>query len=102
MIPQDKLDTLIRKFEKLEASMSAATKSDEIVRLSKEHRELQPVVEKSRELGSIRKQMAELEELSKGGDAEMAAMAYDELQELKAKEPEVEYEIQVMLLPKDK
>ena len=102
MIPQDKLDTLIRKFEKLEASMSAATKSDEIVRLSKEHRELQPVVEKSRELGSIRKQMAELEELSKGGDAEMAAMAYDELQELKEKEPEVEYEIQVMLLPKDK
>ncbi|MEQ8936241.1 MAG: peptide chain release factor 1 [Amphiplicatus sp.] len=102
LIPQEKLDTLIRKFEKLEASMSAATKSDEIVRLSKEHRELQPVVEKSRELGSIRKQMSELEELSKGGDAEMAAMAYDELQELKAKEPEVEYEIQVMLLPKDK
>ncbi|MEE2690857.1 MAG: peptide chain release factor 1 [Pseudomonadota bacterium] len=102
MIAQEKLDALIRKFDKLEASMSAATKSDEIVRLAKEHRELQKVVEKARELGSIRKQMAELTELSEADDAEMAKIAYEELQELKAKEPEVEYAIQIMLLPKDK
>ncbi|HMP55315.1 MAG TPA: hypothetical protein PKD92_01935, partial [Novosphingobium sp.] len=70
MIPQDKLDALIRKFEKLEASMSAATRSDEIVRLSKEHRELSPVVEKARHLGSIRRQLVELEELSRGDDAD--------------------------------
>ncbi len=102
MIPHDKLTALIAKFEKIEASMAAASKSEEIVRLSKEHRELSGVVEKARELASIRRQMLELEDLAKGPDADMATMARDELQELKEKAPQIEYEIQVMLLPKDK
>ena len=102
MIPQDKLDALIRRFEKLEASMSAATKSEEIVRLSKEHRELAPVAAKAKELAAIRRQLVELEELAHGDDAEMAKVARDELGELRAAAPAVESEIQIMLLPKDK
>ena len=102
MIPQEKLDALIKKFEKLEASMSTATKADEIVRLSKEHGELKPIAEKARELSAARKQIGELKELAESDDAEMAEMAYDELQELKEKAPDIEHELQVMLLPKDK
>ncbi|MEZ5892853.1 MAG: peptide chain release factor 1 [Parvularculaceae bacterium] len=102
MIPQEKLDALISKFEKIETAMSTATKADEIVRLSKEHGELKQVVEKSRELSSARKQMTELKELSESDDKDMAAMAYDELQELKEKIPDIEHELQIMLLPKDK
>ncbi len=102
MIPPDKIDALIAKFEKVEAAMSSATKGDEIVRLSKEHGELKPVADKARELSSIRRQMEELEELSKGADKDMADMAYDELQELKEKAPAVEHDLQLMLLPKDK
>ena len=102
MIPQEKLDALIRKFEKIEASMSTATRADEIVRLSKEHGELRPVVEKARELSSARKQLAELKELSEGADAEMASLAYNELVELRERVPAIEEDLQFMLLPKDK
>jgi len=101
-IPQSKIDALIAKFDKIEAAMSATTSGDEIVRLSKEHGELKPVVDKARALQSLRDQLVELEELSAGGDAEMAAMAADELEELKEKAPKVEYELQLMLLPRDK
>lgn len=102
MIPQEKLDALVARFEKVETAMSTASSSDEIVRLSKEHGELKEIVEKARELSSIRKQLVELKELSEGDDKEMAAMAYEELQELKQKGPELEHELQLMLLPKDK
>ena len=102
MIPQEKLDALIAKLETIETAMSTATKADEIVRLSKEHGELKEVVEKSRELTSVRRQMKELRELSEGDDKDMAEMAYEELQELKQKAPDIEHELQVMLLPKDK
>ena len=50
MIPQEKLDALIEKFESIEAAMATASDSDEIIRLSKEHGELKSVVEKAREL----------------------------------------------------
>lgn len=102
MIPQEKLDALIAKFEKIEASMSTATKAEDIVRLSKEHGELKTVVEKARELSSVRKQMVELRELSESDDKDMAEMAYDELQELKETAPDIEHDLQIMLLPKDK
>ncbi len=102
MIPQEKIDALIDKFEKIEAEMSTVTDSDAIISLSKEHGELRDVVEKARELSSTRQQMADLEELSEGDDQEMAALAKGELEELKAQEPGLEQELQLMLLPKDK
>ncbi len=102
MIPQDKIDALIAKFEKVEAAMSSATKGEEIVKLSKEHGELKLVAEKARELSSLRRQIVELEVLSKGADKDMAEMAYEELQALKEKTPAVERDLQLMLLPKDK
>jgi len=102
VIPQDKIDALIAKFEKVEALMSSATKGEDIVRLSKEYGELKPVADKARALSAIRRQLVELEELSRGADKDMADMAYAELQELKAKAPATEYELQLMLLPKDK
>ena len=102
MIPQEKLDALVAKFEKIEAEMSTASATEDIIRLSKEHGELKEVVEKARELSSVRTQLVELKELSEGDDAEMAALAADELAELKDREPELEHAMQVMLLPKDK
>jgi len=102
LIPQEKLDALVSKLEKIEGAMATASGAEEIVRLSKEHGELKDVVEKARELTSVRTQMKELKELSEGDDKEMAEMAYDELQELKERAPEIEHELQIMLLPKDK
>lgn len=102
MIPQEKLDALVAKFEAIETAMSTASEADEIVRLSKEHGELRDVVAKARDLSSIRRQIEELKELSGSDDSDMAEMAAEELQELKEKAPEVEHELQLMLLPKDK
>ncbi len=102
MIPQEKIDALIDKFEKIEAKMSSVSSSDEIIRLSKEHGELKDVVEKARTLSSMRAQLGELKELAEGDDAEMAALAKSELAELKEKIPALEHEVQLMLLPKDK
>jgi len=102
MIPQEKIEALIDRFEKIEAAMSAVTNSEEIVRLSKEHGELRSVVEKARELSLVRKQIEELSEFSEGDDAEMAMLAEEELPALKAREPGLEFDLQIMLLPKDK
>ncbi len=102
MIPQDKIDALIAKFEKVEAAMSSATKGEEIVKLSKEHGELRPVAEQARALTSLRRQLVELEELSSGADREMAEMAAAELLDLKERLPAAERDLQLMLLPKDK
>lgn len=102
MIPVEKLNALIKRYEAIEAKMAAATNADEIVRLSKEHAELKPIVEAARELTDVRTQMTDLEELSAGDDKEMANLAWDELLELKERAPALEHALQVMLLPKDK
>ena len=102
MIPQEKLEALISKFEQIETEMSTASNTDDIIRLSKEHGELKPVVEKARELVEARQALIDLGELSDGDDPEMAAMAADELAEIKEREPGLEHELQLMLLPKDK
>ncbi len=102
MIPQEKIEALIDRFEKIEAEMSTVTESDVIIRLSKEHGELRDIVEKARALSSLRAQLLELQELSEGDDGEMAALAKDELAALKEQEPGLEHDLQIMLLPKDK
>lgn len=102
MISQEKMDALIAKFEAVETQMSSVTDSDEIIRLSKEHGELKPLVEKSRELTDVRRQIADLAELVAGDDKEMAELAEAEFAELKEQEPGLEHALQLMLLPKDK
>ena len=102
MIPQEKIEALIDRFEKVEAEMSTVTDSDAIIRLSKEYGELKDIVEKARMLSSAREQLVELQELVEGDDAEMAALAKEELAELKQTTPKIEDELQIMLLPKDK
>jgi peptide chain release factor 1 len=102
LIPQEKIEALIDRFEKVEAEMSTVTESDVIIRLSKEHGELRDIVEKARALSALRAQLIELQELSEGDDGEMAALAKDELAALKEQQPGLEHELQLMLLPKDK
>ena len=102
MIPQEKLDAIVDRFEKIEAQMSSGDSSEDIIRLSKEHGELKDVVEKARELISARTQLVELAELAKGDDAEMAELAGEELKELEEGMPDREHELELMLIPKDK
>ncbi|MEM9234985.1 MAG: peptide chain release factor 1, partial [Pseudomonadota bacterium] len=82
--------------------MSSVTDTDRIVKLSKEHAELKPVVEAATELTAARQDLTDAEEMAEGDDAEMAGMAKEEILRLKEEIPELESRLQIMLLPKDK
>ncbi len=99
-IPDQKLAQVVDRFEHIEARMGATTDGDEIVQLGKDYAELKPVVEGVRKLQSVRAEMEDLEVML--DDPEMGAMAKEELQALKDKLPELEQEVSILLLPKDK
>ncbi|WP_298913068.1 peptide chain release factor 1 [uncultured Algimonas sp.] len=99
-IPDEKLRQVVDRFEQIEARMGATTDGEEIVQLGKDYAELKPVAEGVRRLQEARTEMADLEEMA--ADPEMAAMAKDELQALKDSLPELEREVSLLLLPKDK
>ncbi|MEL7128467.1 MAG: peptide chain release factor 1 [Pseudomonadota bacterium] len=100
-IPAYRLEQVIDRFEEVEARMGVATEADEIIALSKEHADLKPVAEKARELADLRKGLVEAEALVAGEDADMAELAREEMETLKAQLPDLEKDVQLLLLPKD-
>ena len=82
--------------------MGASADGGEIVKLSKEHAELKPVVEAVQALERARDEAPELEAMAKADDAEMAALARDELEALRERLPGLEREVALLLAPKDK
>ncbi|MEE9273591.1 MAG: peptide chain release factor 1 [Robiginitomaculum sp.] len=99
-IPQQKLEQVLEKFEAIEARMSVVSEPAEIVKLGKEYAELKPVADGVRVLRDMIAEMAELEEMA--SDPEMGTMAKEELQALKEKLPNLEKDVSILLLPKDK
>ncbi|MHC8509010.1 MAG: peptide chain release factor 1 [Rhodospirillales bacterium] len=71
--------------------------------LSKEHAQLKPVVEAAAELDAALNERGDLQEVIEGagGDAEMRALAEDELRALDTRVPELVHRVQILLLPKD-
>lgn len=74
--------------------------SDKYMAYAKESRELEPIVEKIEKLQKARDDMANLETLLK--DPDMGEMAEAEYYELKEALPQLERDVQVALLPRDK
>ena len=79
--------------------MGSATDGAEIVRLSKEHAELKPVVDAVQSLARARAEMADLEAMT--ADPEMAVMAEEELRALTDRLPDLEREVALLLAPRD-
>ena len=98
-LPQARLDQVLDRFHEVEARMGSATDGAEIVRLSKEHAELKPVVDAVQGLARARAEMADLEAMT--ADPEMAAMAEDELRTLTDRLPDLEREVALLLAPRD-
>ena len=69
--------------------------------LSKELSEIQPLVEKYRDFKTVDQQTRDAQELVRGGDAEMAALAKEELKELEPRHAVLLEELRILLLPKD-
>lgn len=101
-LPQARLDQVLDRFREIEARMGAATDGVEIVRLSKEHAELKPVADAVTAVARAREELPELEEMAKAGDADMAALAQDELAALNERLPGLERDVALLLAPKDK
>jgi len=93
---------VLDRFREVEARMAAASDGAEIVRLSKEHAELRPVVEAVEGLERARAELPELEEMAGSKDPDMAELAQGELIELKEKLPELERQVALLLAPKDR
>ncbi|WP_138378869.1 peptide chain release factor 1 [Luteithermobacter gelatinilyticus] len=105
MIPIEKLDQLIARHEELEHLMAEGTdlSSADFVAISKEYSELNPVVKTARTYQETVREIADLEDMlaDRETDPEMRELAELELPVLKKKLPELEREVQLMLLPKD-
>lgn len=99
-IPDIKLEQVVDRFEQIEARMGATTDGDEIVQLGKDYAALKPIVDGVRKLQGVRAEMEDLSVMT--DDPEMGSMAREELQILKDSLPELEREVSILLLPKDK
>lgn len=87
-----KLDEMSRRYDELQNSLNDpafVSNPHKMIAASKETGQLEPVVSRFREYQKTVTQVAELEEMSKGGDAEMAALAQEELPQAQAQASEL-------------
>ncbi len=99
MIPEEKLQSVIARFEAVQSEMNADISRDRFVQLSKEYAELSPVAAAIGTLLTARRDYADAEQLLRVKD--MAEMAREEMERLNELLPELERDVQIMLLPKD-
>jgi len=102
-LPRDRMDQVVKRFEMLEAQMSAGPAPDAYVKMASEYAELQDMVAKVRELRSAEHEQADLEAMlaDKGTDAEMRALAEADLPGVEERIEELQKDIQILLLPRD-
>ena len=102
---QDKLDSVLARHQELSdlVATHAQPGSPDYTRMLKEYSELTPVVEGITALREAEAELAGLEEIMSDAEAEgeMRALAEKEFHSLKARLPELEREIQILLLPRD-
>jgi len=99
MIPDDRLEQIVRRFQFLEAKMNEGASGDQIAKLGREYSELRPVVEQIVAFRQLVGDLAEAQDML--SDPDMRVLAEEELPLLKAKFPKAERALQLTLLPKD-
>lgn len=100
----EKLSETEKNYEKIAEDLSTpevAADPERFAKLMREHKRLTPIVDKYREYVRLKSQIADAEEILAGGDAELTELAEVELTEAKNALPDVEHELQIMLLPHD-
>ena len=100
----EKLDDVEQRFERLTADLSnpaVIADSTRLRTLSRERSSLEKLVDTYRTYKKLLVELQGNEELLEGGDAELKAMAKEELPALRARRAELEEELKLLLLPKD-
>ncbi len=102
-LPRERMDQVVKRFEMLEAQMSAGPAADAYVKMASEYSELQDMVAKVRALRTAEREQADLEAMlaDKGTDAEMRALAEADLPGVEERIEELQKDIQILLLPRD-
>ncbi len=90
------------RFAELQAMMASGNlDGDKFVEVSKEYAEIEPVAEAAAEVQRLRDEQTGLEEMLTGDDAEMKAMAADEVDDVKKALEKAEHALALKLLPRD-
>jgi len=100
----DKLTVVEARYEQLVTAISASSAQGDAVAYrtgAKALAELQPLVDRFREYKSVVAEIEQARELAASDDAEMKALALEELKALEAKRDRLLDEIKVLLVPKD-
>ena len=100
----DKLQNIILHFEELEKQMidpSLINNQNKYKEVTREHRRLIPVINKSKNYISTFKQIEEGESILRGEDEDLKKIVKDEIEGLKEEVIKIEGELKVMLLPHD-
>ena len=100
----DRLDQLEARYDDLSHQMSDPTLVNDQKKfqaIAKQHRDMEPTVEKFREYRSIKTGIADAKAMLAETDPDIRAMAQEELLTLEPRLAEVEEELKVLLLPKD-
>ncbi|MEX0301931.1 MAG: peptide chain release factor 1 [Leisingera sp.] len=99
MIPEERLEQILQRFQYLEAAMADGAGGGDIAALAKEYSDLRPVAE---QIAGYRKLLDDLEEAELMlADPDMKDLAEEEIPALKEAIPEAEHALQLALLPKD-
>ncbi|ERL45924.1 hypothetical protein RS24_01980 [Candidatus Micropelagos thuwalensis] len=101
MLPEDRLDAILARAEILQEKMNGELPPQEFVSLSKEYSRLEPVVAAITRYQKLIAEIDDLKSIIGGSDEEMKELAEAELTELEEKLPDVQKELEIMLLPKD-
>ena len=100
----DKLNTVEARYTELTTLLSDPSVQADASRY-REHAkalsELEPLVEKYREFQIVDRQLAEARELGRSGDADLVALARDEIRQLEPRHESLLSEIKILLLPRD-
>jgi peptide chain release factor 1 len=100
----DRLEQLEDRFKELEkdlADPSLVTDQQRFQKTAKQHRDMEPVIERFREYKRVKSGIEDAKLMLAEDDADLKAMAQEELLGLEARLPEIEEQLKIMLLPKD-
>jgi len=100
----ERLEQIEARFHDLSAQMAdpeVLGDHEKYQKIAKQHRELEPVVEKFREYRQVRTGLADARAMLNESDADLRAMAQEEIAQLEEQEPKIEEELKLLLLPKD-
>ncbi|MGR3623587.1 peptide chain release factor 1 [Pseudophaeobacter sp.] len=99
MIPEERLEQILQRFQYLEAAMAEGVSGSEIADLAREYSEIKPVAEQITAYRLLLSDLAEAKSML--DDPDMKELAEEEIPQLEAALPKAEHALQLELLPKD-